>query len=212
VPKSEKRTKAPSARTRATSAPRQRSGEGNEFEPLETTGARGLVLVALVMTMAMPASGAPTRVSHPRPLSRFTRAGGVAKPASVGRGPRQTGITDYDVRRDFASAEQEMCNRLDNVHHFELRNGTLYTFTVVARNKVGAGSSSRPSNRVRTTIVTPTKGAKTSWWKPGPGVLPWQWEIDHALNLGDATDMARTTHCQRPARARAEGLRTSTAF
>jgi hypothetical protein len=47
---------------------------------------------------------------------------------------------------------------------------------------------------VRTKVLTatptsPPKGGKTSWWKPGPGVLPWQWEIDHALDLSNATDM-----------------------
>ena len=67
-------------------------------------------------------------------------------------------------------------------------------FTVVARNKAGAGPGSRPSNKVRTKVlsatpVAPPKGAKTSWWKPGPGVLPWRWEIDHPLSLSNATDM-----------------------
>jgi hypothetical protein len=47
---------------------------------------------------------------------------------------------------------------------------------------------------VRTTVLSatpaaPPKGSKTSWWRPGPGVLPWQWEIDHPLDPSNATDM-----------------------
>jgi hypothetical protein len=149
-----------------------------------------LVLVALVMTMAMPASGAPTRVSHPSAPLTVHASGGRgearvswSRPASNGGSPITTYVATSHPQNKRCVTVSTTCTIS------KLRNGTLYTFTVVARNKVGAGSSSRPSNRVRTTIVTPTKGAKTSWWKPGPGVLPWQWEIDHALNLGDATDM-----------------------
>ncbi len=29
----------------------------------------------------------------------------------------------------------------------------------------------------------------TSWWTPPLGNVPWQWELDHALNLTNATDM-----------------------
>jgi len=131
----------------------------------------------------------------------------VAKPASVGRGPRQTGITDYDVRRDFASAEQEMCNRLDNVHHFEASQWNVVHVTVVARNKVAGGFQLRPSNRVRTTIVTPTKGAKTSWWKPDRVCCPGSGRsITHSTSATHRHGHERHT-AQRPARARAEGLR-----
>jgi hypothetical protein len=36
--------------------------------------------------------------------------------------------------------------------------------------------------------ATPT-GSTTSWWVPALGNQPWQWEIDHPLDLSNATDM-----------------------
>jgi len=42
--------------------------------------------------------------------------------------------------------------------------------------------------------ATPT-GSTTSWWVPALGNQPWQWEIDHPLDLSNATDMARATRC-----------------
>jgi hypothetical protein len=37
----------------------------------------------------------------------------------------------------------------------------------------------------------PVSAATTAkgWWKPPLGSQPWQWELDHPLRLGDATDM-----------------------
>jgi hypothetical protein len=28
-----------------------------------------------------------------------------------------------------------------------------------------------------------------TWWHPGPRPLPWQWELDHPLNLSSSGDM-----------------------
>jgi len=35
----------------------------------------------------------------------------------------------------------------------------------------------------------PPTGSTTSWWVPALGNQPWQWEIDHPLDLSNATDM-----------------------
>jgi hypothetical protein len=46
-----------------------------------------------------------------------------------------------------------------------------------------------------TTTSTSTSGTTTTiaasgpWWQPPLGNLPWQWEIDHALDVNNATDM-----------------------
>jgi len=42
--------------------------------------------------------------------------------------------------------------------------------------------------------ATPT-GSTTSWWVPALGNQPWQWEIDHPLDLSNATDMGTATRC-----------------
>jgi len=41
------------------------------------------------------------------------------------------------------------------------------------------------------TLGTPTPPTvlPTSWWTPPVGTLPWQWELDHSLNLNNVTDM-----------------------
>ena len=149
------------------------------------------VLMALALTTSAPANGAAKKVSHPSaPVSVRANSGrgrahvSWSKPSSNGGSPITTYVaTSHPQNKRCITASTE-CTITG------LRNGTIYTFTVVARNKVGTGPSSRPSNRVRTTILhAPPKGARTSWWKPGPGVLPWQWEIDHPLDPNNATDM-----------------------
>ncbi|MGC1419621.1 MAG: endo alpha-1,4 polygalactosaminidase [Acidimicrobiales bacterium] len=40
-----------------------------------------------------------------------------------------------------------------------------------------------------TTTLAPSPVTSGTWWHPPLGNLPWQWEIDHALNLASATDM-----------------------
>lgn len=34
-----------------------------------------------------------------------------------------------------------------------------------------------------------TATPRTAWWRPPAGRVAWQWELDHPLNLGSATDM-----------------------
>jgi hypothetical protein len=40
-----------------------------------------------------------------------------------------------------------------------------------------------------TTLAPQPPSGNGSWWHPPLGNLPWQWEIDHALNVNSATDM-----------------------
>jgi hypothetical protein len=40
-----------------------------------------------------------------------------------------------------------------------------------------------------TTLAPQPPSGNGSWWHPPLGNLPWQWEIDHALNVNNATDM-----------------------
>jgi hypothetical protein len=40
-----------------------------------------------------------------------------------------------------------------------------------------------------TGVLTMGTAAPTTWWKPGPGYLPWQWELDHPLDLSSPSDM-----------------------
>jgi hypothetical protein len=45
------------------------------------------------------------------------------------------------------------------------------------------------------------EAASEVWWRPGPQPLPWQWELDHPLNLSSARDMGTgvTAYGGRPA-------------
>ena len=40
-----------------------------------------------------------------------------------------------------------------------------------------------------TTTTSPAGGTTPSWWHPPTGNVPWQWEIDHPLDLTSAADM-----------------------
>jgi len=52
-----------------------------------------------------------------------------------------------------------------------------------------------------TTTTTPSTPAAGTWWTPPLGNVPWQWEIDHPLNLSSASDMGTgvTTYMGAPA-------------
>ena len=148
----------------------------------------GSLLVALVVSVAVPANGAAktTHPSAPPAVHAVSGRGRAtvnwAKPISDGGSPITTYVATSHPqgRRCITTATKCTISRL--------RNGAVYTFSVVARNRFGAGPSSRPSNRVKTTVVHAVS-PRSSWWRPGPEVLPWQWEIDHPLNVDDPTDM-----------------------
>jgi hypothetical protein len=146
----------------------------------------GAVAMALVVAVALPANGAGkvSLPSAPRSVHATAARGRATvtwvKPSSGSPFTTYVALSHPQGKRCITFATR--CTITG------LRNGTIYTFTVTARNKFGTGTGSRPSNRVRTTVVRGVS-PRTSWWKPGPGVLPWQWEIDHPLSLSDATDM-----------------------
>jgi hypothetical protein len=58
------------------------------------------------------------------------------------------------------------------------------TTTTTKRNTTPTQPPTTTSTAGPTTTV-----AAGSWWHPPLDNLPWQWEIDHPLNLNDATDM-----------------------
>jgi hypothetical protein len=147
----------------------------------------GALAMALASTMATSANGAAHTVSTPSaPLSARAIPGrGSARvqwstPRSNGGSPIESYVVTSHPQNKRCVTVSTTCT-ISKLH-----NGAVYTFTVVARNRVGSSPSSRPTARVRTMIL---RGARTSWWKPGPEVLPWQWEIDHPLDLSNATDL-----------------------
>ncbi|MGA2295601.1 MAG: endo alpha-1,4 polygalactosaminidase [Acidimicrobiales bacterium] len=52
-------------------------------------------------------------------------------------------------------------------------------------------TTTEPTTTNSTTQGTTTtlSAASGSWWHPSTGNLPWQWEIDHPLDINNATDM-----------------------
>lgn len=63
---------------------------------------------------------------------------------------------------------------------------------------VDAGTHTEAGTHVDTgthadAVVQPDAGARAdagaTWWKPGTGPLPWQWELDHEIVTTSATDM-----------------------
>jgi hypothetical protein len=152
------------------------------------------VLMALVLTLTMPAIGAATNSNPSAPLSVHVAAGrGSARvswsaPSSDGGSAIITYVVTSHPQNKSCATAGTTCT-VSGLH-----NGAYYTFSVRAKNTTGFSPRSRLSNRVRTKVLagrpsSPPTGAKTSWWKPGPEVLPWQWEIDHALDVNNATDM-----------------------
>jgi hypothetical protein len=151
----------------------------------------GALLLALAATVSAPVAGAAGQASLPSaPASVHAIAGrgsahvNWSTPKTQGGSP----ITSYVAT---SHPQGKRCVTTSNECTITgLRNGTIYAFSVVAKNRFGSGPSSRRSNRVRTKVVAkPSEGSLGSWWKPGPEPLPWQWEIDHPLDVTNATDM-----------------------
>ena len=62
-------------------------------------------------------------------------------------------------------------------------------------------STPPPTTTPTTTPPSSTTPAAGTWWTPPLGNVPWQWEIDHPLNLSSASDMGTgvTTYTGAPA-------------
>jgi hypothetical protein len=65
----------------------------------------------------------------------------------------------------------------------------------------GGASARAGSHALAWAPARPGAGAPRTWWHPGPKPLPWQWEIDHPLNLTSTRDMGTgvTAYGGRPA-------------
>jgi hypothetical protein len=72
--------------------------------------------------------------------------------------------------------------------------GTTTTTTTLVPPSSPPSPPSPPAPPVGTTTTTTTlvpqpPSSNGSWWHPPLGNLPWQWEIDHALDVNNATDL-----------------------
>jgi hypothetical protein len=64
------------------------------------------------------------------------------------------------------------------------------TTTTTSSTDTTTTSSTDPTAATTTTTTTsPAGGTTPSWWQPPTGNVPWQWEIDHPLDLTSAADM-----------------------
>jgi hypothetical protein len=63
------------------------------------------------------------------------------------------------------------------------------TTTTSAPTTTTTSPSTTTTTAPSTTTTTTAPIKVPSWWKPGPSPLSWQWEIDHALSLTNATDL-----------------------
>lgn len=114
--------------------------------------------VLVILTLAAPISASATsKISHPTaPRSVHATAANAsatvswAKPSSNGGAAiRSYVVTSHPANRT-CTTKATKCTVA------RLRNGTAYTFTVVAKNRVGAGPRSKTSNKVTPRAPTTT--------------------------------------------------------
>jgi hypothetical protein len=180
------------------------------------------VLLTLTMVMAMPAS-ATTKVSRPAaPRSVHATAGHAAatvnwlKPSSNGG----AAISSYVVTS--RPAGKRCVTKATRCTVSGLKNGTAYSFTVVAKNRIGAGPASKASNKVTpkaakaspTLVVTPNANLTNSETVTvsGTGFTPNDevYLVECLANSGGQSgcDIATAT----PVTISAEGVLPSTKF
>ena len=58
-----------------------------------------------------------------------------------------------------------------------------------AGSSADSGTSSDASSEAAASDASSADAAKSAWWQPGTGSLPWQWELDHALVTSNAADL-----------------------
>jgi hypothetical protein len=120
------------------------------------SAAIGSILAALTLAVAMPAS-ATGKISHPTaPLSVHATAGNASatvrwsKPSSNGGAAiRSYVVTSHPTGKTCAT-------RATKCTVVGLKNRTAYTFTVVAKNRVGTSPGSKASNKVMPKAPTTT--------------------------------------------------------
>ena len=129
------------------------------------TSVMGVVALALSLAAALPADGSTSKPSAPRLVHAIAASSAATvtwvKPTGTGGSP----ITKYVVT---SGPSGKTCTAMGlKCKVTGLKNGTSYTFTVVAYNKNGAGARSASSNKVvpkastastRALVVTPSTG------------------------------------------------------
>jgi hypothetical protein len=125
----------------------------------------GATVATLALAIAVPAYGSSTKPSAPRTVHAVAASASATvtwtKPASTGG----SSITKYVVT---SAPSAKTCTAMGlSCKVTGLKNGTSYSFTVVAYNKHGAGVRSMPSNKVapkaskgaaRILVITPSTG------------------------------------------------------
>ena len=113
----------------------------------------GAALTALTLTMSMPASAArasPSRPTAPRSVHAIASTASAkvrwSAPASSGGSAVKSYVaTSHPSSRSCTTARKSCVVK-------GLKAGSVYTFTVVAKNAAGASRRSRSSNRVMTSV------------------------------------------------------------
>jgi hypothetical protein len=182
----------------------------------------GSVLLTLTMVMTMPAS-ATTKVSRPAaPRSVHATAGHAAATVSWLKPSTNGGaaISSYIVTS--RPAGKRCVTKATRCTVSGLKNGTAYSFTVVAKNRIGAGPASKASNKVTpkalkaspTLVVTPnvnlTKGETVTF--SGTGFTPNDevYLVECLANAGGSSGCDTATAA--PVTISAEGVLPSTKF
>ena len=123
----------------------------------------GAVLTALTLMMSMPvavASASPSRPTAPRSVHAIAKTASVrvrwsAPASSGGSAVKRYVATSHPLNRSCTTVRRSCVVK-------GLRAGSVYAFTVVAKNAAGASPRSRSSNRVRTLVSIASSRANYS--------------------------------------------------
>lgn len=118
--------------------------------------------VLVILTLAAPISASATsKISHPTaPRSVHATAANAAATVSWAKPSSNGGAAIRSYVVTSHPANRTCTTKATKCTVARLRNGTAYTFTVVAKNRVGAGPRSKTSNKVTPRAPTTTTPPK----------------------------------------------------